>query len=176
MSDKKAVVFCSATKDIDPRYHQAAREIVRAACLAGYDIVSGGVKKGTMDVVAHEASVCGVNVIGIVPTFMKGIEHPDLTEIRWTETMSQRKDAMREGTCLAIALPGGVGTLDELAETYCLAKMGIYKGRVIAFSPNGFYNPFKHQLDHCVKEGMLDKASRELISFPETVEELKSLL
>lgn len=176
MSDKRAVVFCSASNDIDPIYNQAAREIVRAACLSGYDIVSGGTVKGTMKVVCDEASACGVEVIGAIPRFMKGLEHPQLSRCIWTDKMSERKDAMREGTCLAIALPGGIGTLDELSETCCLAKMGIYKGRVVAFNMDGFYEPYRRQLDLFVEKGMLDKASRELISFPETVEQLKSLL
>ena len=176
MSDKRAVVFCSASNDIDPIYNQAAREIVRAACLSGYDIVSGGTIRGTMKVVCDEASACGVEVIGAIPRFMKGLEHPRLSRCIWTDKMSERKDAMRDGTCLAIALPGGIGTLDELSETYCLSKMGIYKGRVVAFNMDGFYESYRRQLDLFVEKGMLDKSSRELISFPETVEQLKSLL
>lgn len=176
MSGKSAVIFCSASDNIDPIYNQAAREIVRAACLSGYDIVSGGTVKGTMRHVCDTAAECGVKVKGVIPRFMKGLEHPALTECVWTDRMSQRKDGMREGTCLAIGLPGGIGTLDELAETYCLAKMGLYEGRVIAFNMNGFYEPLKSQLDMYVAEGMLDRASRELIFFPETIAELENLL
>lgn len=173
---KKAVVYCSASYDIDPVYNQAARQVVRAACLHGYGIVSGGTVKGTMGHVADEAARCGAQNVGVVPRFMKGIEHPLLTECIWTDKMSERKDAMREGTCLAIALPGGIGTMDELAETYCLAKMGIYPGKVIAFNLDGFYEHFRMQLDHFVEKGMLDEKSRALISFPRTVEELEELL
>jgi hypothetical protein len=90
--------------------------------------------------------------------------------------MSERKDLMREGTTLAIALPGGIGTLDEVAETYCLAKLGRYPGRVVMFNLDGFYDPFKQQLDLYVERGMMDEASRALIHFPETVEELEQLL
>lgn len=129
-----------------------------------------------MNHVCDEAAACGVQVIGVVPRFMKGLEHPALTECIWTDRMSERKDAMREGTCLAIALPGGIGTLDELSETYCLAKMGLYKGRILAFSPDGFYDAYRAQLDRFVETGMLDRASRELISFPGSVEELIELL
>lgn len=176
MADKSAVIFCSASDDIDPIYNQAAREVVRAACLCGYDIVSGGTVKGTMRHVCDEAAACGVKVRGVIPRFMKGLEHPALTECVWTDRMSQRKDGMREGTCLAIALPGGIGTMDELAETYCLAKMRLYTGRVVAFDMDGFYEPFKAQLDLYVRKGMLDAESRALIAFPETLSELKELL
>ena len=126
--------------------------------------------------VCDEASQCGAEVIGVLPRFMKGLEHPALTECIWTDTMSQRKEAMRAGTSLAIALPGGIGTLDELAETYCLAKMGLYGGRVVAFDMEGFYEPLKRQLDGFVRAGMLSEDALGLISFPVTVEEVEALL
>ena len=126
--------------------------------------------------VCDEALQYGVRVIDVLPRFMKGFEHPRLTECYWTERMSERKDLMREGTTLAIALPGGIGTLDEVAETYCLAKLGRYPGRVVMFNLDGFYDPFKQQLDLYVERGMMDEASRALIHFPETVEELEQLL
>ena len=176
MSDRKVLIFCSASEDINSLYNQVAREVVRAACLAGYDVVSGGTIKGTMRHVSDEAADAGVQVEGVLPRFMKGLEHPRLTKTTWTDTMSERKELMREGTCLSIALPGGIGTMDELAETYCLAKMGLYDGRVVALNLDGFYEPFKKQLDIYVETGMLDRRSREMIAFPETVEELAKLL
>lgn len=176
MGNKKAVFFCSAVKEIDPKFNQAARDAVRAACLCGYEIVSGGTVKGTMKVVSDTASECGAPVHGILPRFMQGLEHPGLVSCEWTDTMSERKEAMRRGTSLAVALPGGIGTLDELSETYCLAKMGLYPGKVIALNLDGFYDSYKAQLDHCVSCGMLDQASRDLIFFPETVEELTELI
>ena len=176
MSDKRAVIYCSSSSGIDPVYNQAARQIVRAACLAGYDIVSGGSWRGTMGHVCDEALEHGVRVIGVIPRFMKGFEHPRLTECIWTERMSERKDAMREGTSVAIALPGGIGTLDEVAETYCLAKLGKYPGKVIIFNMNGFYDPLQRQLDLYVERGMMDAASRALVHFPDTVEALTELL
>lgn len=175
MADRKAVFFCSS-HELSQKYIQAARKIVRAACLAGYDIVSGGTVKGLMGHVCDEASACGAEVIGVIPRFMKGLEHPALTQCIWTDTMSQRKEAMRQGTSLAIALPGGIGTLDELAETYCLSKMGLYEGRVMAFNMEGFYEPLKAQLRHFVDTGMLYESSLSLITFPETIEELEALL
>ena len=126
--------------------------------------------------VCDEALSHGVRVIGVLPRFMKGFEHPRLTECLWTERMSERKDLMREGTTLAIALPGGIGTLDEVAETYCLAKLGRYPGRVVVFNMDGFYDPFKLQLDRYVERGMMDAASRAMIHFPETVAEFEKLL
>lgn len=173
---KKALFFCSASNVIDEKFNQAAREIVRAVCLRGYGIVSGGTIKGTMKVVADTAAECGAPNYGIIPRFMAQYVYPGLTETTWTETMAERKEGMRAGTSLVVALPGGIGTLDELMETLTLAKLGKYDGKIIAFNMDGFYEPLKALLDHYVTTGMLDTASRELISFPETVEELTRLI
>lgn len=173
MSGKKAVFYCSASDKIDPKYNQAARDAVRAACLSGYDIVSGGTVKGTMGVVCDEAKKNGAEVIAIVPRFMEGLENPLATKCVWTDKMSERKDLMREGTTVAVALPGGIGTLEELMETLTLAKLKRYAGTVLALNLDGFYDPLKALLDHFVATGMMDQCDRDLISFPETVDELK---
>ena len=174
--ERKIVIFCSASNDIDPKFNQAARSLVRAACSLGYAIVSGGTVKGTMKVVADEVVACGGTHIGILPRFMTEYHYPALTRTIWTETMAERKEKMREGTNAAIALPGGIGTLDELIDTLTLAKLGIYRGRVIALNVDGFYDPLVSLLDHYVTTGMLDPESRSLIVFPSSVEELAELL
>lgn len=169
---KKAVFFCSSYSAIDEKFNQAAREIVRAACLKGYGIVSGGTVKGTMKVVADTAHECGAENIGIIPRFMRGYEYPYLTETVWTDTMSERKECMREGTSLAIALPGGVGTMDELIETLTLAKLDQYHGRIIALNIDGFYEPLKEMLQHFLQTGMVGADTLALIEFPTTAREL----
>lgn len=176
MADKKAVFYCSSYYGIDPKFNQAARDTVRAACLAGYDIVSGGTIKGSMADVVEEAHRCGAKSYGILPRFMAGLEHPLLDSIEWVDSMSERKDKMREGTSVAIALPGGIGTLDELAETFCLSKLNVYTGKVIAYNLDGFYDPFIKLLDHYVQTGMLDEDTRKKIYFPSTVQELEQLI
>ena len=172
MKGKVAVFFCSASFDIDPKYNQAAREYVRAACLRGYGISSGGTTKGTMRVVVDTARECGAPTKGVLPRFMTEVVHPGLDELIWTDTMAERKEKMREGTCAAVALPGGIGTLDELIGTLTLSKLGKYPGKVFALNFDGFYEPLKALLDHYVATGMLDGPSRNLIEFPETVGEL----
>ena len=124
--EREIVIFCSASGDIDPKFNQAAREATRAACSLGYTIVSGGTVRGTMGVVADEVVECGGRHIGVLPRFMREYAYPSLTETVWTDTMSERKERMREGTCAALALPGGIGTLDELIETLTLAKLHLY--------------------------------------------------
>jgi uncharacterized protein (TIGR00730 family) len=90
--------------------------------------------------------------------------------------MSERKELMREGVDIAIALPGGIGTMDELFETLVLAKLGRFHGRIAALNINGFYDPLDALLEHFVREGMLEESDRERLLMPRTVEELEALL
>lgn len=170
--ENKIAVFCSASNEIDHEYNKVARNFVRAASLRGYTIVSGGTVKGTMGEISDEIASCGGRHIGIVPEFMKGIEAPELTETVWTDTMSSRQAKMREGTVAAVALPGGIGTLDELIETLTQKKLGFYSGRIYALDWKGFYRPLEVLLDHYVETGMLEKMHREMIHFCSTPEEV----
>jgi len=176
MFDKKAVFFCSSCSGIDEKYNRAAREAVRAACSKGYGIVSGGSFRGTMNVVADTATECGAPNIGVLPRFMTGLQHPRLSQLIWTDTMSERKEKMREGTSLAVALPGGIGTMDELFETLTLAKLGQYGGKVVALDIDGFYEPVKAILNHFLEKGMVDEHTLALIAFPKTVEEFVGII
>ena len=176
MPRRKAVVFCSANYGIDPKYNEAAREVVRALHAYGWDLVSGGSFRGTMGVIADEMERLGGGHIGVIPRFMKGLEYPHLTELVWTDTMAERKERMREGTSAVIALPGGIGTLDELIESYVLVKLGRYDGKLLVLNAGGFFDPFKALLDHYVETGMLAPADRALIHFADTAEALTEYL
>ena len=95
MAERKAVVFCSASGDIDPKYNEAAREVVRALHSYGWTLVSGGSFRGTMGVIADEMKRLGGKHIGVLPRFMAGLEYDGLTEIHWSDTMADRKERMR---------------------------------------------------------------------------------
>lgn len=172
MGEKRAAIFCSASYTIDPKYNDAARETVHALHRMGWTVVSGGTVKGTMGVIADASAACGGRHVGILPRFMEPLVHPALSETVWTDTMAERKEKMREGADLVLALPGGIGTLDEFVETHVLRKLGRYHGRLFALNLDGFYDPYKALLDHFVNTGMLEPQDRDLVSFPETVEEL----
>lgn len=173
---KKIVIYCSSSYDIDPKYNEAARQVVDIVCGLGFAVVSGGAIKGTMGVVADEVARCGGYQIGVLPTFMSDLKSPALDEVYWTETMSQRKEKMREGTCAAIALPGGIGTMDELFETMVLAKLGQYGGKLYALNLEGYYDSLKSLLAQFTKDKMMKQSEADLLMFPDTPEELKGLL
>ena len=169
---RQVVIYCASSSTIDPKYNEAARQLVRGLHALGYDIVSGGGARGTMGAITGESVKVGGRHVAVLPRFMKGLEHPQVKEVIWTETMADRKERMRENTVAAIALPGGIGTLDELMETHTLRKLNKYPGEVFALNLDGFYNPLKALLDHYAATNMTDRADVDLLHFPETVEEL----
>ena len=118
----------------------------------------------------------GGDHIGVLPRFMKGLEYPNLTELIWADTMAERKERMRAGTSAVIALPGGIGTLDELIESHVLVKLGRYDGKLLVLNVDGFFDPFKALLDHYEATGMLTSGDRALIVFADTVPELAEYL
>lgn len=176
MSDKRAIIYCSASYEVNPAYNDAAVDVVRLLCSKGYSIGSGVTIKGTMKVVVDAAVECGAEVWGAIPRFMKGLEHPAVKDIVWTDTMAERKQVMREGTDIAVALPGGIGTLEEVIETLTLVKLEQYHGTVIAYNYQGFYEPLKALLDHYVDTKMMDPETRRRMYFPSTLEELDKLI
>jgi len=176
MSEKTLLVLCSSSYTIDPVFNEVARDVIRAAHKRGYSFVSGGAIKGTMGVVSEEANFLGAYHVGVIPRFMSQYQYPELSKVIFTDTMAERKEKMREeGRTMALALPGGIGTMDELFETYTLSKLEKYSGKVVAFNYQGYYNKLKDLLDFFVSKEMLDDKSRALIAFPETIEELEKL-
>ena len=173
---KKIAVFCSASFEIDPKYNKVAREFVRAASLRGYGVVTGGTIKGTMGEISDELHTCGGYHLGVIPRFMSQYVYPDLSELIWTDTMAERKTLLREGTSAVVALPGGVGTLDELIETVALVHLKQYSGKMAVLNHEGFYEPLKVLLDHYVATGMMPQGTRDKVLFAETAEQLLDML
>ena len=169
---KTVVIFCASSSTIDPKYNQAARQLVSGLHALGYDVVSGGGARGTMGAITGESVNVGGRHVAVLPRFMKGLENPHVSEVVWTDTMSERKERMRKGTCAAIALPGGIGTLDELMETHVLRKLHQYDGAFFALNLDGFYEPLKALMNHYAQTRMTDPADVDLIRFPDTVEQL----
>ena len=170
--EKKVVIYCSASNKIDPKYNVAAREITRALHALGYGLVSGGGARGTMGAITDESIRVGGHHTAVLPRFMEGLENKGVSQVLWTDTMAARKELMREGTCAAIALPGGIGTLDEFAETHTLRKLGRYEGALYALNLDGFFDPYITLLDHFVATGMMEQQDRDLAKFPTSVEGL----
>ena len=172
----KIAVFCSASFEIDPKYNKVAREFVRAASLCGYGIITGGTVKGTMGEVSDELKSVGGYHRGVIPRFMKEYVYPDLTEVVWTDTMAERKILLREDTAAVVALPGGIGTLDEIMDTFACIHLKQYGGKIFILNYEGFYEPLKVLLQHYVDTKMLSKETMEKIRFADTPESLLEML
>ena len=172
----KIAVFCSASFEIDPMYNKVAREFVRAASLCGYGIITGGTVKGTMGEVSDELKSVGGYHRGVIPRFMKEYVYPDLTEVVWTDTMAERKILLREETVAVVALPGGIGTLDEIMDTFACIHLKQYDGKIFILNHEGFYEPLKALLQHYVDTHMLSKDTMEKIRFADTPEGLLEML
>jgi uncharacterized protein (TIGR00730 family) len=173
---KKIAVYCSASFNIDNKYNVVAREFVRKASSRGYGIVTGGTIKGTMGEVSDELRSCGGYHLGVIPRFMEQYVYPELSEVIWTDTMAERKTFLREGTCAVVALPGGIGTLDELIETFALIHLKRYFGKIAVLDYEGFYQPLKALLQHYVETGMLSQETMGRIIFAETPDQLLDML
>lgn len=171
MKDKIAV-FCSASFEIDPKFNKVAREFVRAASLHGYGIVTGGTVKGTMGEVSDELHSCGGYHLGVIPRFMEQYVYPYLSEVIWTDTMSERKTLLRKDTCAVVALPGGVGTLDEVIEVLALVHLKQYFGKIFLLNHEGFYEPLRQLLQHYVDTKMMSEATMAKVIFASDPQEI----
>jgi uncharacterized protein (TIGR00730 family) len=171
MRDKIAV-FCSARCDIDPKYNEAARLFVRGAAALGFKIVSGGTVKGTMGEISDELEKCGGYHIGVVPRFMTKFAYPSLSELVWTDTLAERKAVFQKDTRAVVALPGGIGTLDEIIDTFSLLYLGKYDGKVCLLNYNGFYDPLLTLLQHYVDQKMMSEETLNRLVVAATPEEL----
>lgn len=169
---EKIAVYCSASFEIDPKFNKVARGFVRAASLRGYGIVTGGTVKGTMGEVSDELHSCGGYHLGVIPRFMEQYVYPDLSEVIWTDTMAERKALLRKDTCAVVALPGGVGTLDEVIEVLALVHLKQYFGKIFLLNYEGFYEPLRRLLQHYVDMKMMSEATMAKVCFASTADEI----
>ena len=171
MRDKIAV-FCSARCDIDPEYNEAARLFVRGAAARGFKIVSGGTVRGTMGVISEELEKCGGYHVGVVPRFLSQYAYPGLSELIWTDTLAERKAVFQKDAHAVVALPGGIGTLDEVIDTFSLLYLGRYDGKIALLNHKGFYEPLLALLRHYVDQKMMSEETLNRLVVADTPEEL----
>jgi len=151
-------VYCSSSDTIAPIYFEAARSLGAEIARRGLPAITGAGKMGLMAAVTDGALEAGGKAIGVIPQFMvdAGRNHPRLTETIVTDTMQTRKATLSSMAIGVIALPGGVGTLDEVAEMIARRKLGLYQGAVVLLNINGFYDGLISWLSQSVAEGFTD--------------------
>ncbi|HEX6933661.1 MAG TPA: TIGR00730 family Rossman fold protein [Streptosporangiaceae bacterium] len=158
-------VFCGSSTPPDPRYRAAARALGVLAATRGIGLIYGGGRVGLMGELADAALRAGGRVTGVIPTglFSREVPHTGLTEMHEVATMHARKQLMYDLADGFVALPGGLGTLDELAEVTTWSQLGLHAKPVVLLDVDGFWDPLAAQLDRMVDVGLLKPANRALI-------------
>lgn len=148
-------IFCGSALGIDPTCAQIASTVGRVLAEQGRTLVYGGGRSGLMGVVADSALAAGGRVIGVIPEVLvhRELAHPDLTELHIVQNMHERKQKMSELADAFIALPGGVGTLEEIFEQWTWAQLGIHQKANAFLNVNGFYDALISFLQHTATQG-----------------------
>lgn len=162
-------VFCGCNRGLDPRYEQAAEEVGRFLAEQGIQLVYGGGAVGLMGTVATAALAAGGTVVGVLPHSIAEIEppHEGLTELLMVDSMHERKAAMAERSDAFIALPGGLGTLEEVFETISWTQLGLQDKPTGFLNVAGFFDSLKAQLDRMVSDAFVRREYGDVIYFEE---------
>jgi uncharacterized protein (TIGR00730 family) len=167
-------VFCGSNAGADPAYLHAAQEVGQGLAQRGIRVVYGGGKVGMMGAVADAARDAGGEVVGVIPQAIFDLEigHTGLDDLRVVGSMHERKALMAELSDAFVALPGGIGTLEELFEVYTWAQLGIHAKPLGLMDVAGYYRPLVAFLDHAVQERFLRPDTRTLLAVSEDFEDL----
>lgn len=170
----KIAIFCSANNAIAPLYFQLTEELGRWAATNGHSIVFGGCNLGLMECVAKAAHEAGGQTIGVVPTIVeetgRASENMDV-EIR-CDNLSDRKDLIAARSDVFVALPGGIGTLDEIFTVAASATIGYHRKTIILYNMNGFWDSLIALLDDMQQRGMVRGNWRDYIKVADSLEQL----
>lgn len=171
---KSICVYCGSNAGSKPAYVTAARQVGRTLARRGLTTVYGGGQVGLMGEVADAALEAGGKVIGVIPQFLalKEIAHMELTELRVVQTMHARKALMVELSDGFIALPGGIGTMEELFEIWTWAQLGQHPHPVGLLNTGGYYDHLVAFLDQMTEQGFLRQSHRDALKVSTRVEDL----
>jgi uncharacterized protein (TIGR00730 family) len=174
----KLCIFCSANNNIDPEFFSMAEELGRWAAEKSHSIVFGGHDAGLMHAVSKAAHEDGGRVIGVVPRIVErmGRLSPYLDVHIPTEDLTDRKQLMMEQSDVFVALPGGIGTLDEIFTVAASATIGYHEKTVILYNMKGFWDSLIAMLDDLHGRGVTRKQWRSYLSVVTSLDELAALL
>ncbi len=158
-------VFCGSNAGQDPIYLQVARALGETMASQGIDLVYGGASVGLMGAVADAALAKGGHVIGVMPQALvdKEIAHRGLSDLRVVGSMHERKALMAELADGFIALPGGLGTFEELFEVWTWAQLGYHRKPCALLNAGGFYDKLTDFLDDVVERGFVKPIHRAML-------------
>lgn len=159
-------VFCGSSSGKGDRYLDAARSLGSLLAAEGVELVYGGGEVGLMGALADACLAGGGHVTGVIPTrlFRREVAHRGVTELHEVATMHERKALMYDRSDAFIALPGGLGTLDELAEVATWSQLGLHAKPLVLLDVDGFWSPFTDLLDSMVAAGLLRPENRAMVA------------
>jgi uncharacterized protein (TIGR00730 family) len=166
-------VFCAASEAIDDRYVALAADLGTALAARGHGLVSGGGSVSLMGAVSRAARAGGARTVGVIPRALNDREVADLAadELLVTGTMRERKAEMDARADAFIALPGGLGTLEELLEVWTARSLALHTKPVVILDIDGLYAPLRAQLELLVERGFVRPAARDTVVWTSGVEE-----
>ena len=174
-------VYCGANLGKDPEFAERARELGSWMAEKGYRLVYGAGDVGMMGIVSNAVLQGGGEVLGVTPDFFILAEeiHEELTELRITADLTERRAVMIEEGDAFIALPGGTGTLDEISEVMSLTRLGLLGDRkrpVMIYNINGYYDHFFRFMDRMAEEEFFGRRDRENVIEVTCIEDIEKVL
>ena len=174
----KICVFCSANEQIDPAFFTLTEELGKWAAENGHSIVYGGVNQGLMECVAKASKEVGGRTIGVVPMIVeKSGRISDYVDVEIPcDNLTDRKQLMMDQSDVFIALPGGIGTLDEMFTVAASATIGYHQKSLILYNMKGFWDSLIALLDDLQAKGMIRGNWRDYIKTADSIEQIGSIL
>jgi len=167
-------VFASSSSRIDNRFAIEASLLGTLLAKADMDVIYGGGGIGLMGCLADAVISNGGKITGVIPSFMidEGWDHASVTDMIVTNDMGERKKTMFSRADAVVAIPGGVGTLEELTEAMTLKQLGIYKGPIIILNTLNFYSSLIDFLDHMIAGHFIRNEHKEIWKVASSPEEV----
>ena len=178
INDMKIAVFCSANRNIDPDFFAMTEELGKWMGENGHDVVFGGCNMGLMDCIGKAVKANGGRAIGVVPSLVEkgGRTFDDLDVEIPCDNLSDRKDLLLAQSDIFVALPGGIGTLDEIFTVAASHTIGYHHKMVILYNMKGFWNSTIALLNDMQQKSMIRGEWHDYIEVVNNLEELKTMI
>jgi uncharacterized protein (TIGR00730 family) len=166
-------VYCSSSESIEASHVELAAAVGARLAAEGYGLVSGGGRVSMMGAVARAARAGGARTVGVIPAHLVPLEVADTEadELIVVDTMRERKRDMDARADAFLALPGGIGTLEELFEVWTAASLDMHRKPVVVLDPDGFYDPLWHYLDDLRERGFVRASALDVVRRTTTLDE-----
>ena len=171
-------VYCGSRIGASPAHVAAASAVGQVIGERGWRLVYGGGRAGLMGATADAALAAGAQVLGVIPHSLmeREVGHAGLSELRVVQTMHQRKQAMAEAADVFLALPGGIGTFEELFEVWTWRQLGYHDKPIGLLNVDGYYDTLLAFLAHSVQQGFMDQRLMGLVHSGTDPQQLLPLL